>query len=68
MDPKNTLAAYWASCQANAQQITRFIAGQKGFNLSLNEAEELNDMVGVLVDQIDDMEDLWDDIIEIIHR
>ena len=68
MDPKNTLVAYRASCQANAQQITWFIAGQKGFNLSLNEAEELNDMVGVLVDQIDDMEDLWDDIIEIIHR
>ena len=68
MDPKNTLVAYRASCQANAQQITQFIAGQKGFNLSLNEAEELNDMVGVLVDQIDDMEDLWDDIIEIIHR
>ena len=68
MDPKKILAAYRASCQAKAQRITRFIDGRKGFDLSLNEAKHLDAMVGVLVDQIDDMEDSWDDITEIVHR
>ena len=68
MDLKNILTTYRASCHAKAQRITRFIAGRKGFDLSLKEAKHLDAMVGVQVDQIDDMEDSWDNIMEIIHR
>ena len=68
MDLRNALAAYWASCQTNAQLIKQFLAGRKGFDLTYNEPKEFDDMVGVLVDQIDGMEDTWDNIIKIVHQ
>jgi hypothetical protein len=68
LDPKTTLDAYKSSCQAKAHRIARFAAGREGFDLSRNKAEHLDDMVGVMVDQFDAMEDLWDDIIEIVHQ
>ena len=68
MDQRNALAAYRASCQTNAQLIERFLAGRESFVLAYNEAEELDDMVGVLVDQVDGMEDTWEDILEAVRR
>ena len=56
---------YRSSCQAKAHWITRFVAGREGFDLSRNEAEQLDDMVEVIIEQVEAMEDLWDDIIEI---
>ena len=41
------------------------MAGREGFDLSRNEAEQLDDMVEVIIEQVEAMEDLWDDIIEI---
>jgi hypothetical protein len=68
MDPRTALAAYRASCRTCAQQIKHFLAGQEGFVLSYNKAEELDDMVGVLVDQIDGMEDTWEYILEVVRQ
>ena len=68
MDPRTALAAYRASCRTHAQQIKHFLAGREGFVLAYNEAEELDDMVGVLVDQIDGMEDTWEDILEVVWQ
>jgi hypothetical protein len=44
------------------------MAGRKGFDLSRQEAEHLDDMINVMVDQFEAMEDLWEDIIEIISQ
>ena len=66
MDTRTALAAYRASCRTSAQQIKRFLAKQKGFALAYSDAEELDDMVGVLVDKIDDMEDTWEDVLEVV--
>ena len=41
------------------------MAGREGFDLSCNAAKQLDDIVGVIVEQVEAMEDLWDDIIEI---
>jgi hypothetical protein len=68
LDPKTTLDAYQSSCQAKAHRIARLMAGRKGFDLSRKEAEHLDDMIGVMVDQFDAMEDLWEDIIEIVNQ
>jgi hypothetical protein len=68
LDPKTALDAYQSSCQAKAHRIARFMAGRKGFDLSRKEAEHLDDMIGVMVDQFDAMEDLWEDIIEIVNQ
>jgi hypothetical protein len=68
LDPKTALDAYKSSCLAKAHRIARFMAGREGFDLSRNEAEHLDDMIGVMVDQFDTMEDLWDDIIKIVHQ
>jgi hypothetical protein len=68
MDPRTALTAYRASCWTSAQRIKRFLAGWKGFALAYNNAEELDDMVGVLVDKIDDMEDTWEDILEVVRQ
>ena len=68
MDPRTALVAYRASCQTNAQLIKHFLAGREGFVLAYNKAEELDDMVGVLVDQIDGIEDTWEDILEVVRQ
>jgi hypothetical protein len=68
MDPRTALTAYRSSCWTSAQRIKRFLAGWKGFALAYNNAEELDDMVGVLVDKIDDMEDTWEDILEVVRQ
>jgi hypothetical protein len=68
MDPRTALAAYRASCRTCAQQIKHFLAGQEGIVLAYGEAEELDDMVGVLVDQIDGMEDTWEYILEVVRQ
>ena len=60
MDPRTALAAYQASCLTNAKQIEQFLTRWKGFGLTYGEAEELDDMVRVLMDQVDGMEDKWD--------
>ena len=65
LDPKTELDTYWSSCQAKAHRVARFVAGREGFDLSRNEAEQLDDMVEVIIEQVEAMEDLWDDIIEI---
>ena len=68
LDPKTALNTYQSSCQAKGHRIARFVAGRDGFDLSCKEAEHLYDMVGIMVDQMEAMEDLWDDIIEIFHQ
>ena len=68
MDPRTTLAAYRTSCRTYAQQIKQFLAGREGLVLAYNEAVELDDMVGALVDQIDGMEDTWEAILEAVRQ
>ena len=68
MDPRTALAAYRASCRTSSQRIKHFIARRKGFALAYNNAEELDDMVGVLVDKIEDMEDTWEDVLEVVRQ
>ena len=68
LDPKAALDTYQSSCQAKAHRIARFMAGRKGFDLSRQEAEHLDDMIAVMVDQFEAMEDLWEDIIKIISQ
>ena len=65
LDPTTMFDTYRSSCQAKALWIARFVAGREGFDLSRNEAEQLDDMVEVIIEQVEAMEDLWDDIIEI---
>jgi hypothetical protein len=59
LNPKTALDTYQYSCQAKAHRIARFMAGRKGFDLSRQEAEHLDDMINVMVDQFEAMEDLW---------
>ena len=68
MDPRTALAAYRTSCRTYAQQIKQFLAGREGLVLAYNEAVELDDMVGALVDQIDGMEDTWEAILEAVRQ
>ena len=68
LDPKTALDTYRSLSQAKTHQIARFVSEREGFDLSRNEAEHLDDMMGIMVDQMDAMEDLWDDIIEIVHQ
>ena len=68
MDPRTALAAYRSSCRTSAQQIKRFLPGRKSFALAYSDAEELDDMVGVLVDKIEDMEDTWEDVLEVVRQ
>ena len=68
MDPRNALAAYRASCKTNAQQIKHFLSGQVGFALGKTEVEELEDTVGILLDQVDGMENAWEDILELVQQ
>ena len=68
LDPTTVLDTYRSSCQAKTHWITRFVAGREGFDLSRNEAEHLDDMEGVILEQVEAMEDLRDDIIEISKK
>ena len=65
LDPTTVLDTYRSSCQAKAHWITRFVSGREGFDHSRNKAKQLDDMLGVIVELVEAMEDLWDDIIEI---
>jgi hypothetical protein len=58
----------WRRIALPAQQIKHFLAGRKSFVLAYGDAEELDDMVGVLVDKIDDMEDTWEDVLEVVRQ
>ena len=62
------LAAYQASCIEHAKGIEQFLDGRRGFGLTYGEAETLDDMVGVLLDQIDGMDDAWDNILTLVGR
>ena len=44
------------------------MAGREGIDLSRNEAEQLDYMVGVMVEQVEAKEHLCDNIIEIVHQ
>jgi hypothetical protein len=68
MNPRTALVAYHSSCRTSAQQIKRFLAGRKSFALAYSDAKELDDMVGVLVDKIEDMEDTWEDVLEVVRQ
>jgi hypothetical protein len=68
LDPKTALDTYQSSCQAKAHRIARFTAGPKGFDLSRQEAEHLDDMIEAMIDKFEAMEDLWEDIIEIVNQ
>ena len=59
MEPRTALAAYQASCLINAKRIEQFLAGRKGFRLTYGKEEVIDNMVGVLMDQIDGMEDTY---------
>ena len=58
LDPTNALATYRSSCQAKATKIEQFVADRVGFDLSRHKAGLLDDMVGIMVEQIEAMEDL----------
>jgi hypothetical protein len=68
MEPRTALTAYQASCLINAKRIKQFLAGRKGFCLTYGKEEVLDNMVGVLMDQIDGMEDTWEDILAVVRR
>ena len=63
LDPMTALQTYRSSCQAKAHGIERFVAGRDGFDLSRHEAELLDDKVGIMVEQVEAMEELWDDVV-----
>ena len=63
-DPRNALAAFRASYWTNAQLIRDFVTGGEHFALTFDEAEELDKMVDVLAEQMEGMEDTWDNILE----
>jgi hypothetical protein len=63
-DPRNALAAFRASCWTNAQLIRDFVTGREHFALTFDKAEELDEMVDVLAEQMEGMEDTWDNILE----
>ena len=66
-DPRNALAAFRAYCWTNAQLIRDFVMGREHFALTFDKAEELDEMVDVLAEQMEGMEDTWDSILEIVR-
>ena len=68
MDLRFALATYQASCLIHAKRINQFLAGRSGYGLTYSKAEKLDDMVGVLMDQVDDMDNMWEDILVVVER
>jgi hypothetical protein len=68
MDPRNTLAAFRASCWTKARLIQDFVTGRVSFELTFNEARELDEIRVALRNQIAEMEDTWDDILENVRQ
>ena len=52
----------YATCQGLARRIEKFMAKQHSFDLPAMKAEELNDMVATMVEQLEEVEDLWSEI------
>ena len=52
----------YATCQGLARRIEKFMAKQNSFDLPAMKAEELNDMVATMVEQLEEVEDLWSEV------
>ena len=68
LDPTNALQTYQSSCQGKASRIEQFMARRDTFDLTRYKADFLADMVDTVVEQLEAMEDLWDDVINIINK
>ena len=68
MDLRSALASYQASCLIHAKRIDQFLTRRSGYGLTYSEAEKLDDMVGVLMDQVDGMDNTWEDILVVVER
>ena len=53
------LRVHYATCRSLAYQINEFMANQHSFDLSTLAAGELNDMVAAMIEQLEEVEDLW---------
>ena len=63
MDPRNAIPAFRASCWHNAKLIQDFVTGRESFNLTSDEAWELDEMRNILTDQMEGMEEKWDNLL-----
>ena len=63
-DSRIDLQVHYATCQSLAQRIGEFMAKQYSFDLPASKADEVNDMVAAMIEQLDEVEDLWDEVAE----
>ena len=63
MDPRNAIAAFRASCWHNAKLIQDFVTERESFNLTFDEAWKLDEMRDILKDQMEGMEETWDNLL-----
>ena len=57
-DSRIYLRVHYATCQSLAQNIGKFMARQDSFDLLASKADELNDMVAAMIEQLEEVEDL----------
>ena len=58
-DSRIDLRMQYATCRSLAKRIEKFMAKQSSFDLPARKADELNDMVAAMIDQLEEVEDLW---------
>jgi len=61
-DSRINLRMQYATCQSLARRIDKFMAKQSSFDLPAWRADELNDMVAAMIDQLEEVEDLWSEV------
>ena len=52
----------YATCRSLAKRIEKFMAKQNSFDLPAYEADKLNDMVAAMIEQLEEVEDLWSEV------
>ena len=61
-DSRIDLRMQYATCRSLAKRIEKFMAKQNSFDLPAQKVDELNDMVAAMIDQLEEVEDLWSEV------
>ena len=67
-DLRIDLRVHYATCRSLAQRISEFMARQDSFDLPASKADKLNDMVAAMIEQLEEVEDLWNEVADIARR
>ena len=63
-DSRINLRVHYTTCRSLALRIGEFMAKQYSFDLPASKADEFNNMVAAMIEQLDKVEDLWDEVAE----